>query len=235
MQLRKFTDRGIAAFQEFLENARADGIISEEDRQNLLQNDSYTVPINPDVSIDDSVSFDNRFKAGEYLFRKLGDINNQREAGMWAWLALLFIRHLCVEKGGRRIIGRNERYIPDFANWKLYYRHLLYGPFHIYKEHRTAPGKAMVVLCPPVNKPGDAVEALSSRQHLIANPTVMKAATALYVKDGKHKRGAGRKDRGGTRRFATVLMQFDLTYDLYQISPADLIELLPREFDEFKP
>lgn len=237
MQLHKFNGHGIQKFREFLARAGSGGRIDEGIRRRLLQDDACTLAVDANIEMDESVLFKNRYAAAEHLFQKLKGINNEhlRDTGLWAWLALFFVRQLCAEKNDRRIIGRDERYIPDFADYRFYYRHLLYGPFHIYREHQEKPGIAMVVLCTPVHAPGDAVEALSARQHLITNPSVMSAATLLYVADGKHKRGAGRKDRGGARRFAAVLMQFNLTYDLYQITAAALIELLPPEFDEFAP
>lgn len=242
MQLRSFNNHGILAFQGFLERVKSSGVINEEDRLRLLQDAACTVPADDGIDMDASVSFKNRFAAGKYLYDKLGkraiDMRGMRDMGLWAWLALFFVHQLFPEgKDGRRIVRKQRTlYIPDFSDFQRYYRHLLYGPFHIYREHREMPGIAMAVLCTPVNAPGEAVEELASRQHLIANSAVMKAATRLYVgADQKHKRGVARKNRGGVRRFAAVLMQFDLTYDLYQIDAADLIELLPPEFDEFKP
>ena len=35
-------------------------------------------------------------------------------------------------------------------------------------------------------------------------------------------------------RFAEVLMQLDVVWDLYQMSPEELIAMLPPEFDRFR-
>ena len=41
------------------------------------------------------------------------------------------------------------------------------------------------------------------------------------------------KSPGSPRRFADVLSQLDLTWDLHSLSVEQLLELLPSEFDEF--
>ena len=94
----------------------------------------------------------------------------------------------------------------------------------------------MALICGPVSKQGDLIEQLASRQELITNKSLIKAVTELYYNPstGTNKRGAGGKGAGSPRRLAEVIDQYNLTWDLYAISPDEIIGLLPSEFDRFK-
>src|SRR5262249_16830000 len=115
--------------------------------------------------------------------------------------------------------------------------HLLAGPYRIYRAHRDNPQRALVLLCGPLDRPGDIVEQFASRQELVTNPTVIESATRLYVDPATNRprRGAGGKSAGSARRLADVLEQFDVTWDLYTLTPDGLLTLLPHEFDRFRP
>ena len=234
LQLRAFTNEGIQEFDRILDDAKNGIIIPDSRRTSLL--DSGRV-IAPDVRAP-SVHFRNRLEAGKALVRLLaGQSSHINNRGMWAWLSLYYFDTVCpVVSGEKREVGdQRELYIPDFTNFRRYYRHLLFGPFSICRAHSDNPERAMAVLCTPVYRPGDAVESLASRQDLITSPTVMQVATNLYVRrNGKYKHGARNKDKGSARRFAAVMMQFDTTYDLDQITVQDLLNLLPQEFNKFR-
>jgi hypothetical protein len=92
-------------------------------------------------------------------------------------------------------------------------------------------------LCPSLSTPGDVVEQLVARQELITNPVVVQVATSLYYDPatGTAKRGAGGKTGGSARRLASVLDQFDVTWDLFAMPWKDLMAKLPKEFSRFLP
>jgi len=50
---------------------------------------------------------------------------------------------------------------------------------------------------------------------------------------GLHLRAGDENSPGSARRLAAVLMQFDLTYDLHELTAEGLIEMLPKEFSKF--
>ena len=232
MQVREFTEEGVREFEQILDDARNGRKIPDSLRNGLLES-GYVLPSALRAA---PARFSNRLGAGKSLVQLLKGYDSfLNKPGVWAWLSLYYFDSVCPEADGARVVRKQrELYIPDFTNFRRYYRHLLYGPFSICRAHADNPERAMAVLCTPVHQPGDAVESLASRQDLITSPSVMQAATDLYVRDGRHKRGAGRKNRGGARRFADVMMQFDMTYDLDQIPVRDLLELLPLEFAEFR-
>ena len=94
----------------------------------------------------------------------------------------------------------------------------------------------MALLAGPLDTPGDVVEQLASRQEIVTCPGVMEAVTTLYLdrRTGQLKRGASSKGMPGTaRRLPTVLRQFDMTWDLFSLTGAEVLQLLPREFEPF--
>lgn len=88
----------------------------------------------------------------------------------------------------------------------------------------------------PLSKPGDIVEQSASRQEFVTNKAVVEAATRLYIDGASRtaKKGAGGKGPGSARRFAEVLNQLDVTWDLYAMSADDLLSILPAEFNRFR-
>jgi len=205
----------------------------------LLTDADATEAIEPEIEVEDR-SFSNRFEVGQYLNDLLGDSgidNIEYDRGIWAWLALFFFDQLCpADSHGRRRPGERARWIPAIGNFRKYYRHLLAGPFRIYRAHREEPERALVLLCTPPHSPGDIVEQLASRQEIVTNAAVMKAATHLYVDPdtGQPKRGAAGRAGGSARRLADVLNQFDMTWDLYSMSWNSITVMLPQEFERFQ-
>jgi hypothetical protein len=198
-----------------------------------------SVPISDAVEIEKR-TFGSRLEAAKYLDEQfstaeLTDV--ERDVGLWSWLALFYFDELCpADSSGARRPGERARYIPEAANFQRYYRHLLAGPYRIFRAHRRAPEKALAVLCQPLNRPGDLVEQLASRQELVTNSAIMEVATVLYVDaaTGKPKRGSQTKTVGAVRRLADVLSQFDVTWDLYSTQLGELLGILPAEFNRFR-
>lgn len=172
------------------------------------------------------------------LFNRAGLRDFANDTGLWCWLTVLLFDQVCPVPSGPepRKVGALARYYPEFGEWRRYYRHLLAGPWMIFHAHADNPRRAMALLAGPLHAPGDIVEQLASRQELVTNPTVMDVVRQLYFDSstGRLKRGAARKNNGGPRRLVDILSQFDVTYDLYSVSPEQLIALLPGEFDDFK-
>jgi hypothetical protein len=157
-----------------------------------------------------------------------------RDPGVWTWLSCFFFDQLCPKRSdGTRRPGEEARWIPSGHAFR-YYRHLLGGPYLIYRAFRDNPDRAKIVLCGAVDSPGDFVEQLASRQDFVQNKAVIDAATALYLspESGKPKRGASPTQRkpGTLRRFVDVVNQFDPVWDLYSIGTVELINKLPAEF-----
>ncbi len=237
MILRRFNEKGIELFWSILETFTTDA--RQELPSNMLYDDQLTELIEPEVEIEER-EFSNRFEAAEYLFNTLsstGILDIEKDRGLWAWLSLLYFEQLCPpDQNGNRRPGERARWIPVVSDYRRYYRHLLAGLYRIRKAYKDNPERAMVLLCTPLDKPGDFPEQLASRQELVTNPSVIEAATRLFVDEKTHgpKRGSRGKGPGSVRRFAMILNQFDLTWDLYSLSVEELLSMLPVEFNRFR-
>jgi hypothetical protein len=179
-------------------------------------------------------------EAAAYLDPILGSCgvaDVEHDCGLWAWLALFYFDALCpVRRNNRREPGQIARWIPEVNNYLRYYRHLLAGPYRIYRAHRDDPQRARALLCGPVSNPGEVVEQFASRQELVTNPTVVECLARLYYDPaaGRLRRGSGGSTEGSARRLADVLGQFDVTWDLRALGVERLVCLLPGEFDRFR-
>ncbi len=238
MKLHRFNDEGVARFARFLEDLAADpGLAVPTD---LLTDAACTVEVSPGPEIEGR-PFASRMEAARYLDGILSTVTGcdaERDAGLWAWLTLFYFDQVCPPDGhARRKVGEQARYVPAIANYQKYYRHLLAGPYRVFRAHRDDPDRALVLLCGPVNKPGDIVEQLVARQEIITNPHAVELATNIYfdARSGSFKRGAAGKGGGSVRRLADVLNQFDVTWDLYWMSADGILSKLPKEFDRFRP
>lgn len=238
MRLHRFNEEGINRFGQFLDALSADPATAVP--TDLLTDPSCTVPVPsaPDIQV---VEFANRMAAARHLESILSCITGcdvERDIGLWAWLTLFYFDQVCPPDGhGRRKAGERARYIPAVSNYQKYYRHLLAGPYRVFRAHRDNPDRASVLLCGPLSKPGEIVEQLLSRQEIITNPNAVALATAIYYdsRTGSFKRGAAGKSGGSARRLADVLNQFDITWDLYWMAADVIVAKLPREFDRFRP
>ena len=184
--------------------------------------------------------FPTRLAVAEHLYNLLdqaGLTGLDSDQGLWTWLSAFYFEQLCPPNRGP---GERARWVPAINDFRSYYRHLLAGPYQIYRAHRDDPLRAMVLLATPPHLPGDVVEQLASRQEFVTNSTVMQVATTLYVsEDGSIKTGAGGGGRNGggpgnVRRLVHLLNQLDLTWDVYSLTVDTLLDMLPAEFDRFR-
>ncbi len=236
MKAARLNEDGIAIFAGWLETVKAGGSVLAP--VSLLTDPKTTEPLAFEVEVE-ARSFANRFEAAEYLnmhFATAGLTDVERDRGLWAWLSLFYFDAVCPGgKGGIRKPGALPRHVPDPGNFRRYYRHLLGGPYRIYRAHRENPMRAFVLLCQPLHLPGDVVEQLASRQEVVTNPGILDLATKLYVDATTHrlKRDAGGKGSGSARRLTDIVDQFDLTWDLYASSGNELATVMPKEFAKF--
>jgi hypothetical protein len=237
--LRRLNEQGVEKFAEFLGGISVNGGLSVP--THMLTDPAFSQELSTHITIERR-TFASRMDAGEYLynlFSKTDLTGLDRDPGVWAWLSLFYFDQLCPkQKDGSRRPGELARWIPSGHAFR-YYRHLLCGPYLIYRSYRDAPEKARIILCGPVDRPGDFVEQLASRQDLVQNKSVIEAATLLYydIEKGRPKRGSqSTQHKPGTlRRFVDLVMQLDKTWDLFSMTGPELLTKLPREFDPYRP
>lgn len=236
MNARRLNTTGIQQFSEFLRETDTlpVGFVPTD----LLTDIDTSESVYPTITIEPQ-AFSSKLVLAEYLDNQIGEEGAKRlgtDSGFWAWIALSFFEHVCPHKrGGRWNPSDQVRWIPAMDNWRRYYRHLFVLPWRVYRSFKDYPQIAMSLLYNNPGIHGETVEQIASRQELVSNRSVVSTATRLYFDDivGKPKPGHGGKGAGSPRRFATILSQFDLTYDLYAMTTDQLIDLLPTEFDRF--
>jgi len=236
MKVARLNESGIAKFAGWVETVKVGGAIQAP--LSLLTDPAATEPLGVELDVE-ARTFANRFEAAEYLhtrFTAAGLTDVERDRGLWAWLSLFYFDAVCpAGKGGVRKPGALARHVSEPGNFQRYYRHLLAGPYRIYRAHRENPKRAFALLCQPLEAPGDVVEQLASRQEVVTNPGILALATKLYVDTATQrlKRGAGGKSSGSARRLTDVIEQFDLTWDLYASTGDELASVMPKEFAKF--
>ncbi len=233
MRLRRLNNTGIDHFNQFRASFPESG--DPVELAVLLQDSAYSSDAGVDIEVD-PMQFPSRLAAGEYLyglFETWATPGLDTDLGMWTWLSAFYFEQLCPPN---LRLGEDARWVPAVGDFQKYYRHLLAGPYQIYRAHRDNPKRALAVLATPPHTPGDIVEQLASRQELVTNPAVMEVATTLYINPVTElpKRGSAARENGGARRLADVLNQLDLTWDLYALTSEQLMALLPAEFDRFR-
>jgi hypothetical protein len=237
MNIKRLNEQGISRFTQFLISLAGETPLPYP--SDLLTNPEATDEVSPSIEIEQR-TFGSRFIAAEYLFnlfKNSGLSNLEHDRGLWTWLSLFYFDELCppIAKGLRKP-GELARWVPESGvSWR-YYRHLLAGPYRIYKAYSNNPERAMLVLCSALHQPGEIAEQIVSRQEIITNVGIMETATTLYydAASGKPKRGAASKGKGTARRFSDILNQFDVTWDLYSLKAREMIQMLPDEFSRFK-
>jgi hypothetical protein len=233
MKLSKLSNEGIDAFIDFLDNINE--IDVSEKRKKILELSEVVGNIEC-KSVDKFPQ--SKIEAAKYLSELLIGLNFSvvRDRGLWAWLSLYYFDVICNKDSHKQYkVGSINRWIPVFDNFHKYYRHLLAGPWDIFKVHKGNVKSIGAVLSGKITTQGDLFEQFASRQELISCSSIMTAATKMYFDENKHvlKKGAGGKGPGSPRRFAATFQQFSRTFDFYEMDYEDVLGLLPKEFNKF--
>jgi len=232
-KLRRLTETGIEQFREYLRELRAGS--SAAPPRLLLTDPETSEPFSPERLVEQRV-FDTRLEAARYLSEVFDGISGlEEDIGLWSWLSLFYFDQVCPPRAdGKRSPGRDYRHILE-PGYLYGHRHLLGGPFVVYRLHRE---EATLLLCTKLHQENMFHHELASRQGFISNPVIIRAAKLLYFdgRTGRPKRRAQDPKRapGTLRRFVDVLQQLDVNYDLYSMNVEALVDLLPAEFDEWR-
>ena len=238
MNLRRFNSDGISAFITYRTRLSLEANLPPP--MQMLDDPALTEEIPGTIDVIKK-TFTTRLEVGRFmdeLLEQSGIALPEHDRGLWSWLTLFYFDEVCPPDGnGNRDPQDEARLVPLLDNHQRFYRHLLVGPYLIVRAHRDNPERALALLCNPLWKPGEIVEQLASRKELVTNRGVVELATRLYYDTSKQtfKRGAGSSVRGAARRLAALLNQLDLTYYLYGMSADEVMGLLPKEFDRFRP
>ena len=238
MKLARLNADGIRRFEQYLDLATAEP--SRLPPFELLTSAEMIEALEPTVTVESRI-LDTRLAMAEALDSILESAharNVERDKGLWTWLTLFYFDSICPpRRDGSRKLRERAAYVPETDNFQRYYRHLLLGPYLIFRANRESPERAMAFLCKQPYIIDDVVAQIAARQEYITNPGVVELATRLYFDPASRslKRGAGGKSGGSPRRLADLLSQFDVTWDLYAMTVEEFLSVLPPEFDRFRP
>lgn len=233
MKVRRLNNTGISYFSGWLDDLRAGG--KKPAPLHLLQSAEFSGELEWDVGVDDR-AFHSRYELGQYLADELAGCDQraiQNDTGLWTWLALFWFDWLCpAEPDGRRKPLRNDHYVLSDRR-RDYHRHAIRTTWLFVRDHGET---VQFVFSNPLSKRGELTEQLTARPYFLSCKGLMEAAYHLYndLNRGTWKRGAAGNRPGSVRRFAAVLKQFELTYDLYSMDRDEILSILPaREFARF--
>lgn len=239
MKLRTLTDAGCSQFRAWLESRDAKDVLPFD----LLDGQSST-PAVVDVDLDLSKTFSTRYEFGKYIVEILGDTSvhkllSKQHDGVWDWLTVAYFSQFGnkVSKSWHYAITRRGH------SGSLAYRHLARTSVEMYWRHRES---SLVMLNTDLSTWGDMSEQLTSRQNVAYHRSCIKAANALYLENGKLRRGAAgrvppkakrkpgdRRGKGGVGRLALAVRRLCRTYDTHVLESDQMIGLLPKEFSTF--
>ena len=242
MRLKRLSEIGLERFRGFLDSLTTD--VPEIQPKSILTDPTTSADLSIAIDIDVTRHFNRRFEAATYLYETLAPLRTptlmtlEREPGLWSWLALLWFEQLCPpDKNGQFRPGDHSRWIPLLDDPRRYYRHLLLGPYLMYRAHAATPNLVEPVLCSaPDVATGEVFRTIVETQQFLTSTPVIELIGRLYYnrRTGRLIRGAGTKRAGGVRRLGDLLSQLDLTFDLHSISIDNLLTLMPDEFQAMK-
>jgi hypothetical protein len=230
--VRCFNDEGLAEFARWLRGGAVGHVPTS-----LLTDAAFSTPM-PKSLIKEVPTFEDRYEFGVFLVELLAPYDPHQisyNAGLWSWLAALFFEQLApADAEGKRLLRRPYVYV--LSESRLYYRHLVRGPWHLIRTHGP---EARYLLAPirtddraPLSRQSYLLDQLAARQFVISSKTLIAAARRLYTdpRTGRQRRGAGAKGKGSPRRLALIANQLALTYDIQNMSVDQFMKILPREF-----
>ena len=235
--LRFFNTKGRQVWSEWLEKLREDP--SCPFPQNLIHDLNLTQATRGGVAFSECSG--SKFELAMSLVQPVEEAEASGLAiehwpGLWDWLAAYYFDAICpIRADGSRAVKALPLYRLE-SDFRRSYRHRICGPVSRARHLRE---HAKILLHGPPHTLTDWEEQAAARYETGGNPGIAEVLCLLYwdQETEKPKRGAApnKKVPGTLRRFGDIMRQFSLTYDLSAISAAGLLELLPREFDKWKP
>lgn len=231
--IRSLNERGLSRFRTWLEAGAAGDAPFD-----LLQDPMTSEPVVGTAEIDQAF-FANRYDLAVHINDALSRCDFQRlsyDGGLWAWLSLFFFDLLSPKDltGARNALAPH-RYLLDDDSRKSR-THLIREAVVAVRNHGHY---AKVLLISPRGGIKDTLTLtqLASRQDLISNKAVVELAWRLYFNQRKGALRVGAaslRQPGSVPRYALVLQQVGLNYDLPAMTALEIAQLLPSEFNRWK-
>lgn len=231
--IRSLNERGLSRLRSWLEAGATD-----EAPFDLLHDPQTSEPVMGTGEVEQT-HFANRYDLAVHILEALKGCDFQHlglEPGIWGWLSLFHVDLLCPKDltGTRKVLAI-YRYLFD-SGFRTSTGHLIREAVIAVRTHGVF---SKVLLISPRGGIRDTrvLTELAYRQDLISNKSVVELAWLLYFNQRKNalRYGTISETRpGALRRFALVLQQLSLNYDLPAMNARQLAELLPDEFNQWK-
>lgn len=225
----EFNPQGLHAFKRVFEGSLPEAAIKPTDAQ-------FTARVAGTKSLSDE-PVETSKELAQRVLNALGPAWQEllSRPGIWAWLTFV-LRDIVLPKDaqGKRKLGEVHRWYPSDANdYQKAQRHLVRMPVVLLGNLGDA---ADHLLCGAPSVPGDVREQLTAQQDMFSREFQQMARTLYYdTANQKLKRGSAGKGGGSARRLGAVRKQLDVTWNLFDLDAAHIVQLLPKEFDRFKP
>ena len=240
----ELTAEGIGSAKAYLAALRID--TSSPFPDGLLTEPRYALPVSSAVFVAPR-AFANRREAGEYLSERLaplGNIHVADNAPLWSWLGMFYFDQVVSRSadGRMRVANADIAYVIDLLDEgrgaSQRHRNRLLFAWDIYTRHGDE--RARGLLSQPVSSMEHLADRLIGKVEAYRSPGVMDLANRLYTdsatgqqKSGIAGGGGNQRPAGGVVRLMDVLDQLYMTYDVYDMTAEQLLELLPPEFNRF--
>jgi len=234
---RALTPVGIDAARQFLAEVRDNPTVEALPPDELLFDSVHTRGLldAPDLR---RTRMRTRFEAAAYLTPQLAPIQQRiaDDAGFWSWLGMYLFAETAPRDpdGVLRLSPLDETFVVHSGESRSYqrrYRHYLWSAWRLQQEHGDYAG---FLMDERLNSFGDIADRVFSSSRIFNAGGIVQLILTLYTEGGRQKRQFGRAP-GGLRHLIRVLDQFERTYDVYGMSSDALLNVLPREFDRWKP
>lgn len=256
MKIRKFTEEGhkkwvelyseiFTSIDDKIVNRRSttEGIKKGfnndlKKRVKYLQNDeSLSIELDKSRQLDFSKNYSNSYLLAKDINLALkdyqySDINYDNK--LWDWLSLMFFENVFNSEKMRGY--HNYRYICDFG-WQVSMRHLIRGPWWAFNRYGE---NSKIFTCTKTYQQNDALETFVKVNHMREMVTIPEVLMKLYY-DYENERAipgifkVQKKVKPGSfTRFKDKISHFMKVMNLWEMSANDIINILPKEFDQYK-
>ena len=241
VELRVFNEAGIRAFEDALndmENAKCFLSLDE-----IIFDAELTVKLTSKnvIRVEDFVS---RMDCGRYFLELFETVKNElqiagvdpiTDKGLWTWISAFWGETIIRNSKDVFYVGDRSRYILESGSFRDY-RHLLAGPFNLYRASHSNPKNIEIAMTRKVTQDNPFFEQIASRREIVSNPAALEIIRNCYFDEttqSGYDQAAKGSLPGDLARFGSLYSQLAVNFDLRSMSSDEIASLLPNEFTDW--
>ena len=241
VELRAFNEAGIRAFEDALnemENAKSfaslDAVVFNSDLTEKLSTQKI-------IEVRD---FETRMDCGKYFFEMFETIKTELQSagidpitdkGLWTWISAFWGEIILKNSRDAFYVGDRSRYVLE-SGGRRDYRHLLAGPFNLYRASYLNPKNIEIAMTKKVTQDNPFFEQVASRREIVSNPAALEIIRNCYFDEttqSGYDHAAKGSLPGDLARFGSLYSQLAVNFDLRSMSSEEISALLPVEFNDW--